>query len=178
MTATDVSLWVPLASGALGIVGALAGTGITQRATRKREDRRWVRERELDRIRHEQDRLVRQRERRAALYVDLAEYTRNEQSMLASATDEYSSRRVEVPDLQHPDRLTARVMLYASSEVGGSWAALVRAIDQARWEWTEGDVNHNGHQQWLDSDNPAVVELDKAINEMQSVLRAAVDEDP
>ncbi|MGN9774433.1 hypothetical protein ACTMS0_01425 [Micromonospora sp. H33] len=177
MAATDVSLWVPLASGALGIVGALAGAGITQRATRKREDRRWVRERELDRIRHEQDRLVRQRERRAALYVDLAEYTQNEQSMLAAATDEYSSRPVEVPDLQHPDRLAARVMLYASPQVGESWAALVRAIDRDRWEWTEGDVNHNGHQQWLDSDNSAVGELDKAINEMQSVLRAAVDED-
>ncbi|WP_433316728.1 hypothetical protein [Micromonospora chersina] len=177
MAATEVALWLPLASGALGILGALAGTGITQRATRKREDRRWERERELDRIRQEQDRLARQRERRAALYVDLAEYTQSERSMLEAVTDEYASRPVKVPDLQHPDRLSARVRLYAAPQVDASWAVLVRSIDRVHWEWTEGDVHHNGSQAWLDVDNPAVVELDKAINEMQSVLRAAIEED-
>ncbi|MFI7658340.1 hypothetical protein ACIBTW_05565 [Micromonospora parva] len=177
MAATEVALWVPLASGALGILGALAGTGITQRATRKREDRRWERERELDRVRHEQDRLARQRERRAALYVDLAECIQSERSMLEAVTDEYASRPVEVPDLQHPDRLTARVKLYAAPQVDASWATFVRSMDRVRWEWTEGDVNYNGSQTWLDVDNPAVVELDKTINEMQSALRVAIDED-
>ncbi|MEG3636701.1 GNAT family N-acetyltransferase [Micromonospora palythoicola] len=31
MAATEEALWLPLASGALGILGALAGAGITQR---------------------------------------------------------------------------------------------------------------------------------------------------
>ncbi|MCM0675090.1 hypothetical protein NCC78_10365 [Micromonospora phytophila] len=177
MAATEVALWVPLASGALGILGALAGTGITQRATRKREDRRWERERELDQVRHDRERLARQRERRAALYVDLAEYTQSEQSTLESATDEYSDSPVDVPDLQHPDRLTARVRLYAAPQVGEGWVALVRAMERVRWEWLEGDVNENEHHRWLDPDNPAVVELDKAIKELQSALRTAVDED-
>lgn len=177
MAATEVALWVPLASGALGILGALAGTGITQRATRMREDRRWERERELDQERHDRERLARQRERRAALYVDLAEYTQGEQSTLEATTDEYSDSPVEVPDLQHPDRLTARVKLYASPQVGESWAALVRAMERIRWEWFEGDVNENEHHRWLDPDNPAAVELGKAIKDMQLVLRAAADGD-
>ncbi|MGW3615293.1 hypothetical protein ACWD6N_36890 [Micromonospora sp. NPDC005163] len=177
MGATEVALWVPLAAGVLGIVGALAGTAVTQRATRKREDRRWERERELDQVRYERDRLARQRERRAALYVDLAEYTQSEQSALEAATDEYSERRVQVPDLQHPDRLTARVKLYTTPQVRETWIALVRAMELLRWEWSEGDVNRNEHHSWLDQDNPAVVELGMAIKEMQSALRVAVDED-
>ncbi|WP_433229675.1 hypothetical protein ACQP2H_29485 [Micromonospora sp. CA-248260] len=177
MAATEVALWVPLASGALGILGALAGAGITQWATRKREDRRWERERELDQVRHERERLARQRERRADLYVDLAEYSQSEQSALESSTDEYSESRVKVPDLQHPDRLTARVRLYAAPQVIESWIALIEATERIRWEWHEGDVNYNGSRMWIDVENPAVVGLDKAIKEMQSVLRAAVDED-
>ncbi|MBQ1051675.1 hypothetical protein KBX50_24810 [Micromonospora sp. C51] len=177
VAATEVALWVPLASGALGILGALAGTGITQRATRKREDRRWERERELDQIRHDRERLARQRERRAALYVDLAEYTQNQESSLEVTTDEYGESRDGMPDLQHPDRLTARVRLYAAPEVGESWAALVQAIARVRWEWFEGDIHQNEHHRWLDPGNRAVVELDRAIKEMQATLRVAADED-
>ncbi|GLZ56581.1 hypothetical protein [Micromonospora sp. NBRC 107095] len=177
MGTTAVALWVPLAAGVLGIVGALAGTAVTQRATRKREDRRWERERELDQVRYERERLARQRERRTALYVDLAEYTQSEQSSLEAVTDEYGERRVQVPDLQHPDRLTARVKLYATPQVRKSWIALVRAMELVRWEWSEGDVNQNEHHRWLDQDNPAVVRLDEAIKDMQSALSAAIDED-
>ncbi|MFI6065282.1 hypothetical protein ACIA47_08430 [Micromonospora sp. NPDC051227] len=177
MAVTQVALWVPLASGALGILGALAGTWITQRATRKREDRRWERERELDQVRYDRERLARQRERRDALYVDLAEYAQSEWSTLEAATDEYSDSPVAVPDLQHPDRLTARVSLYATPQVGESWAALVRASRRVRWEWSEGNFNEGNHQRWMDSDNPAVIEMDIAIKEMQAVLRAAVDAD-
>jgi len=177
VAATEVALWVPLASGALGILGALAGTALTQRATRKREDRRWERERELDQIRYERERLVRQRERRATLYVDLAEFTQSEQSLLETVTDEHGESRAQIPDLQHPDRLTARVRLHATPQVGESWAALARARDRVRWEWFEGDVNHSDGRTWLDSGNPAVVEFDSAIKNMQSVLRAAADED-
>ncbi|WP_426511998.1 hypothetical protein ACPPVO_16040 [Dactylosporangium sp. McL0621] len=177
MAATDVALWVPLASGALGIVGALAGVGLTQRATRDREDRRWERERELDQVRYERERLERQRERRAALYVDIAEYVQDQQSILELTTDEYASRRAEIPNLQHPDRLTARVRLYATPQVDESWSALVRAVEGIDWEWTEGDINHGTHGSWLDPDNAAVVELDKAIKKLQSVLRATVDEE-
>ncbi|WFE60807.1 hypothetical protein [Micromonospora sp. WMMD712] len=92
-------------------------------------------------------------------------------------TDEYGDTPAEVPDLQHPDRLTARVRLYAAPEVGESWAALVQAMKRVRWEWFEGDVNQSAHRRWLDPDNGAVVELDKAIQEMNSALRAAVDQD-
>ncbi|MFI7213151.1 hypothetical protein ACIBP4_01130 [Micromonospora maritima] len=177
MGATDVALWVPLAAGVLGIVGALAGTAVTQRATKQREDRRWERERELDQLRYERERLARQRERRTALYVDLAEYTQSEQSTLEAAVDEYGERRLEVPNLQHPDRLTARVKLYATPQVCESWNALVQAIDLVRWEWSEGNVNQNDHHRWLDPHSPAVLKLDIAIKEMQSALRVAVDED-
>ncbi|GGJ88970.1 hypothetical protein GCM10010123_18190 [Pilimelia anulata] len=173
----DVALWVPLASGVLGIMGALAGTALAQRSARHREDRRWARERELDGVRYERERLERRRERRTDLYVDLAEFAQTEQSRLTAATDEYSSRHVGPPELQHPDRLAARVKLYAAPQVHERWTALVRAMDRVRWAWREGDLQHSEHAAWLDHDNPAVVELDRAIDEMHSALKAAIDEE-
>lgn len=173
----EASVWIPLASGALGIAGALAGTAITQRATRRREDRRWNRDRELDLIRHERERAERQRERRMELYVDLAEYVQNERSTLDASTDEYAGRRDQLQDLKHPDRLTARVNLYAPVQVREPWAALVRAGELVRWEWTEGDVNHSSHNSWFDEDNPAVMKMDQAIKEMHAALAKVIDVD-
>jgi hypothetical protein len=124
---TDVSLWTPIAAGVLGIAGALAGTAVTQRATRKREDRALGRERDLDQVRYDRDQAERLRERRAALYVDLAEYVQSHETGLEAVTDEYGSRQTPTPDLQHPDRLTARVRLCATPQVRERWMTVVQA---------------------------------------------------
>jgi hypothetical protein len=174
---TEVAIWLPLASGVLGIMGALAGSAATQRATRRREDRRWERERELDQVRYERERLARQRERRVALYVDLAEYAQSEQSRLEIVTDEFGEHRQQNLDLGSPDRLTARVKLYAAPDVRESWLLLIQALEHLRWEYFEGDNNHSEHHIWLDQDNPAVVKLRAAIEQTQSALNAAIDKD-
>ncbi|MEU4235866.1 hypothetical protein [Actinoplanes sp. NPDC026619] len=46
----DGSWWIPLASSALGVAGALGGTWLTQARTNAREDRQWQRQR-IDKLR-------------------------------------------------------------------------------------------------------------------------------
>ncbi|WJK43303.1 hypothetical protein O7608_13380 [Solwaraspora sp. WMMA2056] len=169
--------WIPIFSGMLGILGVLAGTWITQRSTRKREDSRWERERELDRRRYERERLDRQREIRSTLYLDLAEFAQDQHTRLESVTDEYGSGVGKGPEVRHPDQLTARVMLHAAPPIAQLWTKLLKSIDAVRWESTEGDVNHGANRIWLDPDNPAVLEMKNSIEELKSALRSAIEDE-
>lgn len=77
MTSGQVPLWVPLAVGALGIIGVVVGQLINARLEnrrwireREREDLRWERERGKDREGRVHDARMQWREHRASIYGD------------------------------------------------------------------------------------------------------------
>ncbi|MDG4795199.1 hypothetical protein [Micromonospora sp. WMMD1082] len=158
--------WTAVFVALLGPLSALAGVAMTQRATGRRDDARW-----------ERDRADRRREIRGELYVDLAEYVQSHQSMLDDLTDEYIEGRTRIPDLPHPDRLTARVRLHATEPVRHAWTEFLEAHGHTTWEAREGDVQITRHTIMLDPDNPAVVRLTAAIRSAQTALRAEIDAD-
>jgi hypothetical protein len=133
---TDSSWWVPLASGALGVIGALGGTWLTQASTRRREERQWTRlsRRQDDEWRrHRADKL---RDTRGQLYLDLMEYLENvDDRLYAELNDDHVTEPIS--GVHERGRLNARVELYGTDELRARWAAALIAHGTVVQEWDE-----------------------------------------
>ena len=92
-------MWVPLAVGALGVLGTLSAAIFAQVWSARREDRRWAREREAEKERWDREReerreqwrredLARWLEERRNLYADLLLRIETWSSALSSAEGE------------------------------------------------------------------------------------------
>lgn len=175
-------LWVPLIVAALGVVGSAATAWFTQRLAKRREDERWLREREVDEIRWSRDKADRLRERRVVLYIDLAEYVQRRQSSIPVITDSVgdTGHITQPDDLIHPYRLTARAKLLAPRAVVDAWAAFDRAEDALLWEFTqEPDGTNYSGESYLNVDNKSVQEVIRTAQDVSNALRAAInDADP
>ncbi|MEU2168297.1 hypothetical protein ACH47V_23765 [Micromonospora chersina] len=169
-------LWVPIVVAAVGVSGTVAAAWLTQRASKKREDERWRREREVDEIRWQRERADRLRELRIKLYVDLAEYSQNFEATLAAVTDELGITKSRGPeDLIHHEKLTAQVKLLAPKSVRDAWYQLRRSEENLRWELYEGSPNHTPQgSPYLDADSPFVIGIHRDLAELQFGLRAAM----
>jgi hypothetical protein len=174
---TSTPLWVPIAVAAIGVAGAITAAWLTQRASTRREDERWRRERDVDEIRWQREKAERLRELRVTLYVDLAEYIQRREASLEVVTDDVGVTKVKGPDdLVHPQRLTARVKLLAPASVIAGWAAFEAAEDRMLWELYEGSPNYtpNG-EPYFDPDDAIVADVRRTISEIQLALRTAMN---
>jgi hypothetical protein len=169
-------VWVPVLVAAFGVAGTAATAWFTQRASKRREDERWAREREADEIRWARAKVEELRERRVALYVDIAEYVQRRESTIEAVTDAEGivSGRDHL-DVAHPDRLSARVKLLAPADVARSWAAFVEAEEALMWVGVEDPdgYDRNGHP-YLNPDNKVVADVTRTATEVHASLRNAM----
>ncbi|MFF0122939.1 hypothetical protein ACFYP0_12105 [Micromonospora arida] len=169
-------LWVPIVVAAAGVGGTVTAAWLTQRASKKREDERWLREREIDDIRWQRERADRLRELRIKLYVDLAEYSQNFEEALSAVTDELGITKARGADgLIHHEKLTAQVKLLAPKSVRDAWYRLRQSEESVYWELYEGSPNHTPQgQPYLDADSQFIIGIHRDLSELQSCLRAAM----
>ncbi|MEW2539309.1 hypothetical protein [Micromonospora chalcea] len=169
-------LWVPIVVAAVGVSGTVAAAWLTQRASKKREDERWRREREVDEIRWQREKADRLRELRVKLYLDLAEYSENFAAALDAVTDELGITKPRRPnDAVHQDRLSAQVKLLAPKPVRDAWVRLIRAEYDMNWELHEGSSNYTPQgTPYLDSESSFVMGIHQDMAELQFSLRAAM----
>ncbi|MEU4639588.1 hypothetical protein [Micromonospora sp. NPDC023814] len=167
---------MPIVVAAVGVGGTVTAAWLTQRASKKREDERWRREREVDEIRWQRERADRLRELRIKLYVDLAEYSQNFEATLGAVTDELGINKSRGPDdLIHHEKLTAQVKLLAPKPVRDAWYQLRRSEEDLYWELHEGSPNHTPQgQPYLDADSQFIIGIHRDLAELQFNLRAAM----
>jgi hypothetical protein len=113
----DASWWIPLLSGAMGAGGALGGTWLTQRSTRRRDAEQWERQRA--------DKLD---DARSQLYLDLMEYVRVKQDWVLHMANLGGVRPPSSPpDPDSESRLGARVSLLGDLSVRELWREAMSA---------------------------------------------------
>jgi hypothetical protein len=120
------------------------------------------------------------RERRLALYADIAEYAQRRAEALDWLTEEWPYRtRFPAPPPNPPHRgvLTARTSLLAPQAVQEAWRQLVDAVDKLDWNVRE-DGHHDEEGQLMTSaDNPDVTETQDAIQKLMAAIRRAAEAD-
>ncbi|MEU0155883.1 hypothetical protein [Micromonospora fulviviridis] len=143
---------------------------------RDRENERWDREREMDTLRWDRQKAEQLRQRRVALYVDMADHLQRCETSIDAITDPYwvaPSQRRE--GLVHPEQLLAHTRLLAPQSLFSSWLTFTRAenlVDFVLRENPDG-IGIEQHS-YLNDDNPYVQELKEAIAVLHRELRAAM----
>lgn len=125
----DAAWWIPLASGALGVAGALSGTWLTQRNSTARETVQWQRL-----VRRQDDEWRRQRADKTRdlhfqLYLDIMEYAEDRDRLIVHVENGARGQYKPTPDLQSESRLQARVLLYAEEQLRDRWVSAWQAIE-------------------------------------------------
>ncbi|MEU2699528.1 hypothetical protein [Micromonospora aurantiaca (nom. illeg.)] len=143
---------------------------------RERENERWERERELDTLLWDRQKVEQLRQRRVALYVDMADNLQRCETTLDDIIDPYwiaPSQRRE--GLVHPDQLAAHARLLAPESLVSSWLSFVRAETAVGFVLRESPDGLGVDQHpYLNDDNPYVQELKGAIALVRRELRAAM----
>jgi hypothetical protein len=150
----DSSWWIPLASGAMGVVGALGGTWLTQHRSNQRDQRNWERQRA--------DRL---HDTRGQLYLDLMEYLENLFNQLTADDDDVRNLG-SIPDVPPRERLTARVELYASEALRESWSEALRRNDMIAAEWHDSGGIEEVSKETVQAAVTAIVETQKLLRQV------------
>ncbi|WP_433265460.1 hypothetical protein ACQPWR_00125 [Micromonospora vinacea] len=171
-------LWVPIIVAALGVAGAVTAALLTQLLSKRREDERWQRDREEDRIRWQREKEGRLRELRIRLYVDLSEYAERSAAFFDAVTSEYHFNPSAPPDPPvHHEKLTGQVKLLAAQYLQDAWREFRVSEEGIVWELLEGSPSHDpSGRPYLDADAPNVSLAKTRLTKLEDSLRVAIND--
>ncbi|GAA4607108.1 hypothetical protein BJY16_006161 [Actinoplanes octamycinicus] len=150
----DTTVWTPVIAGGIGVLGAVLGALVTHLGTSRRDEQQGRRQR-----------AEKLRDTRAALFLDLMEFLENLDNRLLVDLSQRDGFLDQMPDVQHPGRLSARVDLYADPDLRRAWARVVDAEYAIRSEWDD-PTGENPHE--------LIEDARTAVATVQGLLRERV----